>query len=177
MKEPPLPLLNETTPSGNMSMCSEHHFQCFTFEVNDTNSRPSISSISGCIAPVSDGLRTTVEEAAAVLHSLPRKFDQRLFIFFLLLQNRGDDPGVDVEELAVTDLALGDIHTFKPCCTSGATLVAALSCLGATSTSSPRACLPLMQGTYGSSFLAGLDIMGFSTNRVSCTFDREAESF
>lgn len=140
----------------------------FTFEVNDTNSRPSTSSSSGCIATVNDGLWTTVGEAAAGFHSFPREFAQRLLILFFLLRYSGDDPGVDI--VGVLDIPLG-----VTCL--GVTLTAGVSSLGSTSggfwtsTSSPRACLPLKQGTYGSSW-AAVDIMGFRTSLVSGSFDR-----
>lgn len=156
-------------------LCSDLKY--FTFEVNDTNSRPSTSSSSGCIATVNDGLWTTAGEESTAFQSLPREFAQRLFTLFFFLW--GDDPGVDLEDAGLTDFALGVVCTFEPCCASGVTLMLSFSSLGSisgrfwTSTSSPSACLPLIQGTYESSLPAGLDIMGFSTNLVSCTFDTE----
>lgn len=138
------------------------HFYGITFEVNDTNSRPSTSSSSGCIATVNDGLWCTVGEAAGAFHILPREFAQRLLIFFLFLRDLGDDPGVDFEEIGVVDIAA---WLSSLCSTSG-------RCW--TSTSSPRACFPLIQGTKGSSLVEEVDIMGFRTSLVSCSLEREA---
>lgn len=105
-------------------------------------------------------------EAVAAFHSLPREFAQRLLILFPLLRYLGDDPGVDAVGVGVMDIAVG--VSLKRFCASGVTLTAWVSSLGSTSTSSPRACLPLMQGTYGSFLLAVVDIIGFRTSRVSC---------
>ncbi len=139
----------ETCRHVQIILCS--NLQYITFEVNDTNSRPSTSSSSGCIPTVNDGLWTTVGEAAAAFHSLPREFAQRLFILFLLLRYPGDDSGVDAGEVGVMDIALG--VTLRPCCTLGVTQMLWVSSLGSTSgrfwtsTSSPSACFPLIQGT------------------------------
>lgn len=150
---------------------AEVPFHC-TFEIKDTNNRPSTSSSSGCIATVNDGLWATVGEGAAAFQSLPREFPQRLLILFLFLWYLGDDPGVDAVELGVTDVAVG--AALQPRCASGVLLTSLVSSLGFThgrswtSTSSPRACLPLMQGTYGSFLPAVVDMMGFRTSRVTC---------
>lgn len=143
----------------------------FTFEVNDTNSRPSTSSSSGCIATVNDGLWNTVGEAAAAFHSLPLELVQRLLIFFLLLWFPGDDPWIGVEVagvlvIAVKGSSMGSSVGFSVGSTSGRFW---------TSTSSPRECLPLKQGIYGSSPVEG-DMMGFRTSRVTCSFEK-AEVF
>ena len=156
-------------------------YSILTFEVNDTNSRPSTSSSSGCIATVNDGLWTTVGEAAAAFHSLPLELPQRLLIFLFLLRYWGDDLGVDAEEEGVLEVALGNFHTSKTGCFSGVTQLALVSFVSTrgrfwTSTSSPSACLPLIQGTYCSPVLAGLDIIGFNTGLVSCALDKEAAS-
>lgn len=147
--------------------------------MNDTNSRPSTSSSSGCIATVNDGLWTTVGEAEVAFHSLPREFTQRLLILFLLLRYPGDEPGVDIEDVGVKDVALG--VTVVHFCMLGVTPTQWFSSLASTSgrfwttTSSPRACLPLPHRTYGSFFLEGVNIMGFRTSLVSFSFGREAE--
>lgn len=115
----------------------------FTLEVNETNSRPSTSSSSGCKATASDGLRTTLGEAvvaaaALAFHSFPRELAQRLLIFFFFLRSHGDAFGVDVVEVGeVVDMAFG-VWSSSVGSTGGRF---------STSTSSPRACLPLMQGT------------------------------
>lgn len=150
---------------------TEVPFHC-TFEIKDTNNRPSTSSSSGCIATVNDGLWTTVGEGVAAFQSLPREFAQRLLILFLFLWHLGDDPGVDAVEVGVTDVSVG--ADLQPRCASGVLLTSLVSSLcfthgcSWTSTSSPRACLPRMQGTYGSFLPAVVDIMGFRTSRVTC---------
>lgn len=92
---------------GDMEISRVQSIQCFTFEVNDTNSRPSTSSSSGCIATVNDGLSNTVGGAATAFHSLPREFAQRLFILFFLLRSPVEELGLGVKEVGVIAIGLG----------------------------------------------------------------------
>lgn len=148
--------------------------------MNDTNSRPSTSSSSGCIATVNDGLWTTVGEAAVAFQSFTREFAERLLIFLFFLRHPGDDVRVDVADVGVTDAFLGVavLHF----CTLGVTLTLWFPSLGSahglfwTSTSSPRACLPVPYRAY-SSLLEGVNMMGFRTTLVSFSFGRETGAF
>lgn len=151
----------------------------FTLEVNDTNSRPSISSSSGCMATVSDGLWATLGEAAIVFQDLPYWIVQRLLTFFLFLSRyRVDVPGFHMEEPDILDLDLGTF--LKPEFALGVTMTMS-SILGSPdgwflwSTISPSACLPLIQGTYVALLPHGLDIIGFSTSLGSGASENGAE--
>lgn len=151
-------------------MCADQSLQLFTFELNDTNNRPSTSSSSGCIATVNDGLWATLGEAVESFHSLPLEFPQRLFTLLLFLRYLGDDPGEDTEGVELADNAEGVPP--DSCWAFGVMLTGWISSLGSTlglsstSTRSPRAWLPLIQGTYSLFLLEFVDIMGFRTSLV-----------
>lgn len=154
----------------DVQMCADHSLQWFTFELNDTNNRPSTSSSSGCIATVNDGLWATLGETSESFHSLPLEFPQRLFTLLLFLRYLGDDPGEDAEGVELADNAEGvppdSCWAFGVMLTGWISSLGSILWLSSTSTRSPRAWLPLIQGTYSLSFLEFADIMGFRTSLV-----------
>lgn len=138
-------------------MCVNQSQQLFTLESNEAKTRPSTSSSSGCVPRVNEGRWDCSGEP----------FPQREFTLLLFLPHLGDDPAKDatgVELATGVDAATG-VPPATP--TGRASFVSTPSfSLSSTRTSSPRAWLPLTQGTYSSFVLDLVDMMGLSTSLV-----------